>query len=168
MGVDIVNQGLLSGSHDLVQDGSGLPGWLSGDPRLGPLQNNGGPTWTQALLPGSRAIDAGDNALVPAGVSTDQRGQDRFVNGITDLGAFEFWPAKPDREDDANHNGIRDSGESSAVNPPPPNPLVAWEQAWEAEVDALWADARALELALLSWETAVLTPYWNAVEGRTA
>ncbi len=29
------------------------------DPRLGPLQNNGGPTWTHALLAGSPALDAG-------------------------------------------------------------------------------------------------------------
>jgi hypothetical protein len=100
-GGDIVNDGTLRGSNNLIETpvtGSGtnsLPGWLSGDPRLGPLQDNGGPTWTQALLPGSAAIDAGDNSLVPTGVSTDQRGRDRFGNGITDLGAFEFWPGTP-------------------------------------------------------------------------
>jgi hypothetical protein len=97
-GGDIVNSdsgSTLRGSHNLVEDGSGLPGWLSGDPRLGPLQDNGGPTQTMALLPGSAAIDAGDNTLVPTGVSTDQRGRDRFINGITDLGAFEFGSATP-------------------------------------------------------------------------
>src|SRR3970282_1052017 len=36
------------------------------DPLLGSLQNNGGPTWTHALLPGSPAIDAGDNATCTA------------------------------------------------------------------------------------------------------
>src|SRR6185295_2276393 len=36
-------------------------------PILGPLQNNGGPTQTRALLPGSAAIDAGDNCVVAAG-----------------------------------------------------------------------------------------------------
>jgi parallel beta-helix repeat protein len=97
-GGDIYNDGTLRGSHNLIETpvtGSGtnsLPGWLSGDPRLGPLQDNGGPTQTMALLPGSAAIDAGDNSLVPTGVTTDQRGRDRFVNGITDLGAFEFSP----------------------------------------------------------------------------
>jgi hypothetical protein len=48
-------------------------------PMLGPLQNNGGPTQTQALLPGSPAVDAGD----PSGcrdnhghlLKTDQRGK---------------------------------------------------------------------------------------------
>jgi hypothetical protein len=42
-----------------------------------------------ALLPGSPAIDAGNNALVPADVTTDQRGDPRFVNGTVDIGAFE-------------------------------------------------------------------------------
>ena len=47
---------------------------INTDPRLGPLANNGGPTFTQALLPGSPAIDAG--VAVP-GVTTDQRGDPR-------------------------------------------------------------------------------------------
>ena len=42
-----------------------------------------------ALLPGSPAIDAGNNALIPAGVTTDQRGLPRIVNGTVDIGAFE-------------------------------------------------------------------------------
>ena len=33
------------------------------DPMLGPLQDNGGPTLTHALLTGSPAIDAGDPRL---------------------------------------------------------------------------------------------------------
>jgi hypothetical protein len=75
-----------------VQDGSGQAGWLSGDPCLGPIQDNGGPTQTIALLPGSPAIDAGDNSLIPSGITTDQRGGPRIVNGVTDLGAFEYLP----------------------------------------------------------------------------
>lgn len=43
-------------------------------PRLGPLQNNGGPTFSQALLRGSPAITKGDGAGAPA---TDQRGFNR-------------------------------------------------------------------------------------------
>ena len=62
------------------------------DPILGPLQDNGGPTETRALLPGSPAVDAGDNTDVPA---TDQRGIPRIIDGdrdgtpSVDIGAFE-------------------------------------------------------------------------------
>lgn len=38
------------------------------DPMLGPLADNGGPTFTHALLPGSPAIDKGNNALIPADI----------------------------------------------------------------------------------------------------
>ena len=60
------------------------------DPLLGPLQDNGGPTQTHALLTGSPAIDIGGNALIPAGTITDQRGFLRVVNGTVDIGAYEF------------------------------------------------------------------------------
>jgi predicted outer membrane repeat protein len=55
---------------------------------LGTLANNGGPTQTVALLPGSPAIDKGSNTYVKAG-ETDQRGFTRMVNGTVDIGAFE-------------------------------------------------------------------------------
>ena len=87
-----------SQGHNLIGDGTGGSGFnvtdLVGtaaspiDPRLGPLQDNGGPTPTMALLPGSPAIDAGDNTGAPM---WDQRGAPfrRIVNGIIDIGAFE-------------------------------------------------------------------------------
>ncbi len=72
------------------------------DPLLGPLQNNGGPTLTHALLSGSPAIDAGetpnctDNLGAP--IATDQRGLQRPANGgislRCDIGAFEFIALK--------------------------------------------------------------------------
>jgi len=66
----------------------------STDPKLGPLQDNGGATLTHALLPGSPAIDAGSCP----GETTDQRGYPRPVDfpGVADtadgcdIGAFEF------------------------------------------------------------------------------
>jgi hypothetical protein len=67
---------------------------LSVNPQLGPLQNNGGPTQTMALLSGSPAIDAGDNSNAPA---NDQRGPGfpRIVNGTIDIGAFEVQNGSP-------------------------------------------------------------------------
>lgn len=66
------------------------------DPNLGPLQDNGGPTETMALLPGSPAIDAGN----PGGctdshgrlLGTDQRGKprpNREDSQGCDMGAYE-------------------------------------------------------------------------------
>lgn len=59
---------------------------------LAPLSDNGGPTLTHLLVPDSPAINAGDNALIPAGVVTDQRDQPRIqpINGTVDTGATEF------------------------------------------------------------------------------
>jgi hypothetical protein len=60
---------------------------------LGPLQNNGGPTQTHALLPGSPAIDAGDPNFTPP-PDYDQRGPGfvRVFNGRIDVGSFELQP----------------------------------------------------------------------------
>jgi hypothetical protein len=81
--------------YNLSNDDAG--GYLTGpgdqintDPLLGPLQNNGGPTFTHALLPGSPAIDTGDPNFTPP-PSDDQRGPGfpRVVNGRIDKGSFE-------------------------------------------------------------------------------
>jgi hypothetical protein len=71
-------------------------GYSTAQPLLGPLQNNGGPAPTHALLAGSPGIDAGD----PAGckddahnsLATDQRGLPRTVGGACDIGAYEVQP----------------------------------------------------------------------------
>jgi predicted outer membrane repeat protein len=86
-----------SGGHNLIGDGTGGTGFANGvggdqvgtaahpiDPRLGPLANNGGPTPTQALLPGSPAIGHADAANAPA---TDQRGFPRLAT--PSIGAYE-------------------------------------------------------------------------------
>jgi predicted outer membrane repeat protein len=54
--------------------------------RIGTLANNGGPTQTIELLPGSPAINAG---VAIAGVTTDQRGTARPQGGAVDVGAYE-------------------------------------------------------------------------------
>jgi CSLREA domain-containing protein len=91
-----VSGSLTASDHDLVGDGTGsnLSDGVNGnqvgtsahpiDPLLGPLQDNGGPTQTMALLIGSPALNAADPAVAPA---TDQRGVTR--KNTPDIGAFD-------------------------------------------------------------------------------
>lgn len=68
------------------------PGEILGvDPMMGPLQNNGGPTLTYALLEGSPAIDVGDIGI-PNLPQYDQRGEgyERISGSNIDIGAYEF------------------------------------------------------------------------------
>ena len=98
LGPDVFGS-FVSKGHNLIGETDGSTGWVSSDltgtiaaplnPLLAPLGNYGGPTQTMALLPGSPAIDAGSNSLIPSGVTTDQRGLSRIVNGTVDIGAFE-------------------------------------------------------------------------------
>jgi hypothetical protein len=86
-----------SGDYNLIGDGTGLTGLSNGvngnlvgsaaapiDPLLGPLQDNGSPTQTHALLAGSPALDAGDPTQL--GVA-DQRGVLR--TGGVNIGAYQ-------------------------------------------------------------------------------
>ncbi len=91
-GPDLHGQFASSG-YNLIGDTTAAGGFvetdiLDVDPILGPLADNGGPTLTMALLPGSPAIDAGDNTDAP---EWDQRGPGfpRIVNDTINIGAFE-------------------------------------------------------------------------------
>ena len=86
------NSGVPGGG---ITDGGGnLTTGSAADAKLGPLQNNGGPTQTQALLPGSPAIDAG---TLPGTGEFDQRGAGfaRVSNGRVDIGAYEVQSRAP-------------------------------------------------------------------------
>ncbi|HJW37101.1 MAG TPA: right-handed parallel beta-helix repeat-containing protein [Candidatus Udaeobacter sp.] len=96
-GANISNQGgtVTSHGYNVCSDTGG--GFLNGpgdqintDPILGPLQDNGGPTFTHELLNGSPAIDASDPNFTPPPYY-DQRGTDfwRVRNGRIDVGSFE-------------------------------------------------------------------------------
>ena len=83
---------IIDGGHNLVESQSscgftdGVNGNIVGqDPVLGPLADNGGPTFTHALLTGSPAINAGDSGTL----TTDQRGIARPQGTADDIGAFE-------------------------------------------------------------------------------
>jgi CSLREA domain-containing protein len=75
------------GGHNLsFGDASCPPGFGTGDPMLGPLQDNGGPTQTMAISGGGAAAD---QILASACPSTDQRAILRPQGPLCDIGAFE-------------------------------------------------------------------------------
>ena len=88
--------------NNLISNSSGSSGFSAGsgdlldvDPLLSSLGSYGGTTETMTLLPGSPAIDAGSNGLAYLNgnpLSTDQRGVNRTINGVTDIGAVESHP----------------------------------------------------------------------------
>jgi len=97
---------VASAGYNLVGGTDVANGWLSTDQRgtifspldagVGPLQDNGGPTLTMALQPGSLALDQGQSGAV----TTDQRGRHRTYDDPAipnpaggdgaDVGAYEF------------------------------------------------------------------------------
>jgi hypothetical protein len=93
--------GTVNATRSLIENpqagainGTNTDNIIGQDPMLGPLQDNGGPTPTHALLAGSPAIDHGSN---PAFLPTDQRGPGfaRVQGAAPDIGAFEADPATP-------------------------------------------------------------------------
>jgi predicted outer membrane repeat protein len=81
---------LTDGGGNLSYPDTSCPG-INADPMLGPLQNNGGPTWTMALGEGSAALDAADDAIcaAPPVNNLDQRGVPRPWGAHCDIGAVE-------------------------------------------------------------------------------
>lgn len=113
MNPDVSGSFTDSGSN-LVGIGDGSTGFTTStlvgstmtptDPLLAPLGDHGGPTFTFALLPGSPAIDAGDDGLavdqLAAALANDQRGFTRILKGLAsspaaavDIGAYELFAA---------------------------------------------------------------------------
>jgi VCBS repeat-containing protein len=80
--------GVIVGGGNLEWPGNTCgSSFSSGDPLLGPLADNGGPTQTHALQDGSAAIDAAVSCPPPA---TDQRNISRPQGPACDIGSFEF------------------------------------------------------------------------------
>jgi hypothetical protein len=102
-GANLVNDSgtVTSHGYNLSNDNGG--GFLTGPgdqinttPMLGPLQDNGGPTFTHELLIGSPAINAGDPNFTPP-PDFDQRGSGflRVYDGRIDIGSLELQPTPP-------------------------------------------------------------------------
>jgi predicted outer membrane repeat protein len=92
-GTDCYNEAntTITVTNNLVENNSGAPNTCgtpvtSADPKLGSLQDNGGLTETMALLNGSPAINAGNDAKCPP---DDQRGVARPQGSHCDIGAYE-------------------------------------------------------------------------------
>jgi hypothetical protein len=121
---------VLSDGYNLSSDDGG--GYLTNatdlintDPLLGPLQANGGPTLTHALLPGSPAIDTGFNF---SGSTIDQRGVsfNRTVDDPananapggdgTDIGAYEVQTVSTPPDSDGD--GVPDAMDQCPDTPP--------------------------------------------------
>jgi CSLREA domain-containing protein len=87
-GGNCVASNLTNNGHNLASGDSTCAGFTVGDPNLGPLQDNGGPTKTMAISAPSAALD-----LIPVGAgcpATDQRGLARPQGLACDIGAFEL------------------------------------------------------------------------------
>ncbi len=89
LGADVINNLIGVGQgpgNDVFGNKVGID-----NPQLAPLGDYGGPTETMPPLPGSPAIDSGDNDSAD-GLSTDQRGLPRIFNSTVDIGAVESQP----------------------------------------------------------------------------
>ena len=96
-GCDVFAGGITADAYNLERNNTcGFSGTdlFSVDPLLGPLQDNGGPTQTHALLPDSPAIDAGNPAAPGSGGAAceadDQRGISRPQRVSCDIGSVEM------------------------------------------------------------------------------
>jgi hypothetical protein len=85
-GLGLGNDSSAEVAHSLIEGGWPGTGNIDADPLFVDPMNG-----DFRLLPGSPAIDAGDNRYVPMDITTDIRGNPRFINGVVDMGAYEFF-----------------------------------------------------------------------------
>ncbi|MEZ6132036.1 MAG: spherulation-specific family 4 protein [Planctomycetaceae bacterium] len=110
---------VTSSGFNLVGTGNAIASFGAGSdltgisPVLGPLANNGGPTFTHALLAGSPAINAGPAST---SVAFDQRGLTRVAGASADVGAFELQDTNPSVTLSVDNPEIPEGGLFSSVN----------------------------------------------------
>lgn len=81
--------GTITATNSAADDASCTGATVIAAPLLGALADNGGPTRTHMPQFGSPLIDAGNNTSA-SGLTVDQRGAARIVNGAVDFGAVEY------------------------------------------------------------------------------
>jgi hypothetical protein len=114
-------------SYSIVQGSGGGGSNLDDDPDFLRDPDDGGDGWGVGgnddygdlhLKTDSPAINAGDNSLVPVGVTVDLDNNARIVGTIVDMGAYEYYDALPVAVDD-DYNGDEDT----TLNVPAPGVL---------------------------------------------
>jgi CSLREA domain-containing protein len=109
---DVVSQGdNLDGDDTCLLTGPGDQ--PSVDPKLGPLQDNGGKTFTHSPQPNSPAVDAVTAACPPP--ATDQRDIERPQGDACDIGSVEMTSGVAAIFGDWNCNGAIDPEDASPV-----------------------------------------------------
>jgi hypothetical protein len=123
-GVDcLIAAGTTDITYSLIEDGgcgitNGVNGNKTGDPNLGAL--TGSPAY-HPLNAGSIAINAGSNALIPGGVTTDQPGNARIQGGTVDMGSFESAPPATNTPTRTHTRTYTPTPGTSTTTPPAPN-----------------------------------------------
>ncbi|MCL2640609.1 MAG: dockerin type I domain-containing protein [Phycisphaerales bacterium] len=113
---DIYNSGTITGSNNLIGINTGQTALVNGSNGniVGTASSPINPSFVNAaqgdyrLAAGSPAIDKGSNALIPSGITTDLDGKPRIINGIVDIGAYEYGSVPARLPGDANGDGIVD------------------------------------------------------------
>ena len=109
------SSGTLSGANNLIRDGTGQTALVNGvsgnlvgttaspiDPLFVNMVGTDWTQWNLRLRLDSPAVNSGDNAWIPAGITTDIAGGPRILDGTVEMGAYEF------NAGDVNHDGKAD------------------------------------------------------------
>ena len=149
-GGDCSNTGTIgTNRNNLIEDGSCSTNGVrfkTGDPQLGALADNGGPTRTFALLSSSPAIDAGDNATCAAAPVSgkDQRGKSRN-DAQCDIGAFELEQNRPPMAEANGPYNVPEGGsvtlDGTGSSDPDSGDTLTY--AWNLDGDSIYGEAGA-------------------------
>jgi hypothetical protein len=179
---------LIQNTTGATLSGTNLHNVVGKNPLLGPLQDNGGPSWTHALGTNSPAFNAGGPTF-DALPGTDQRGASRVQNGQIDIGAYERL--EPDQDGDEMDgqweftHGLNPTNNADAAQNPDGDAFISLCE-YTADTDPLAADSfwhldaivvtgvvavsyvsSSSRVYDLEWISDLHTGLWAGVVGRT-